>query len=194
MRGLELLSWTVRPGHWRRGLAYLKLHDTDRAILHFDRAVKLEPRNAAALKHRAEAYRAAGDRKRAAADYDAAIRLDPKDVLPVMQRGFLHRELQDYDRALDDFGCAIGETKRAIQDFDQASHLDDHFAEAFLNRGIILQGANQVDLGRHQRACPPQAEGRLFALQSLMMRALGHDAEAEIDIAKAKEFKPGIGP
>jgi tetratricopeptide (TPR) repeat protein len=41
--------------------------------------------------------------------------------------------------------AAIGETKRAIQDFDQAVHLDGHFAEAFLNRGNILQGPNQVE-------------------------------------------------
>ena len=75
---LELSSWTMRPGHLRRDLAYLELHDTDRAILDFDQAVMLEPSNAAALNHRAEAYRAAGDRKRAAADYDAAIRLHPR--------------------------------------------------------------------------------------------------------------------
>ena len=64
-------------------------------------------------------------------ELDRAINLSPSHVPSFNLRGLAY--------------AAIGDTKRPIQDFDQASHLDDHSAEAFLNRGNILPGTNQVE-------------------------------------------------
>jgi tetratricopeptide (TPR) repeat protein len=51
--------------------------DADAAIRDFTSAIRLEPRNVAALLARAELYRARIDRRRALADYAAVLRLDP---------------------------------------------------------------------------------------------------------------------
>ena len=75
--------------------------------------------------------------------------------------------------------------------------LDGNFAEAFVNRGNIFQSTNKweralADYGEAVRLKPQDA----YSLYSrgLAMRAIGREEEAQIDIAKAKEIEPGIGP
>ena len=93
--------------------------------------------------------------------------------------------------------AAIGETRRSLQDFDQAIQLDQSFAEAFVNRGSIHQSAHQYDLALADYNAAVKLDPKdAYSLYSrgLTMRALGQDEAAERDIAKAKEIEPGIGP
>jgi tetratricopeptide (TPR) repeat protein len=93
--------------------------------------------------------------------------------------------------------AAIGETRRSLQDFDQAIRLDESFAKAFVNRGNIHQSAHQYDLALADYNVAvelnPKDASSLYS-RGLTMRALGQDEAAERDIAEAKAIKPGIGP
>jgi tetratricopeptide (TPR) repeat protein len=177
-----------------RGLLYLKLRELDRAIRDFDQAVALDPRNGAALKHRARAQTQAhhdnavalyGVRQydRAIRDLDRAINFSPDHASSFNLRGLCY--------------AALGETRRAIQDFDQAVQLDGNLAEAFVNRGNIFQSADKWEraLADYSEAArlKPQDAYSLYS-RGLVMRALGREAEAAVDIARAKEIEPGIGP
>jgi tetratricopeptide (TPR) repeat protein len=59
----------------QRGIAYRARQEINRAIADYSEALRLYPRNVAALGNRARAYEAKGDSKRAKADRDAARRL-----------------------------------------------------------------------------------------------------------------------
>jgi tetratricopeptide (TPR) repeat protein len=61
----------------QRGVAYHGRNEIDRAITDYGEALRLYPKNVAALTNRARAYDAKGDSARAKADRDAAKRLAP---------------------------------------------------------------------------------------------------------------------
>jgi tetratricopeptide (TPR) repeat protein len=52
--------------------------DHDQAIAEYPRAIKLNPKHAAAYNNRGVAYAAKGDYDRAIADYNEAIDIDPQ--------------------------------------------------------------------------------------------------------------------
>jgi tetratricopeptide (TPR) repeat protein len=56
----------------QRGLAYLKKKNYDLAIVDFDNAIRLYPKNAGTVRNRGLAYEAKGDTARAEADFEAA--------------------------------------------------------------------------------------------------------------------------
>jgi tetratricopeptide (TPR) repeat protein len=61
----------------RRGIAYARKGDFDRAIADYDEALRIKPDYAEALKNRGIAYEKKGDFDRAIADYDEALRIKP---------------------------------------------------------------------------------------------------------------------
>jgi Flp pilus assembly protein TadD len=75
--------------------------------------------------------------------------------------------------------------------------LDRSFAKAFVNRANVYQGSKKFD-----RALADFSEAvRLnlndaYSLYSrgLIMRSMGREDEARVDIARAKDIEPGIGP
>ena len=66
---------TTSDYYSERGFAYLKKDDYIHAIVDLDNAIRLNPRNARALKYRGLAYQAKGDTARADADIEAAKQL-----------------------------------------------------------------------------------------------------------------------
>ena len=91
----------------RRGYAYLKKGDHDRAIADYTEAIRLDPSNASAFTNRASAYDAKRDIDRAIADYTQAIKLNPSDVNAHNYRGIVYRAKGDFDRAIVDHTEAI---------------------------------------------------------------------------------------
>ena len=66
---------TISDYYAERGFAYLKKDDYAHALFDLDNAIRANPRNARALKTRAEAFEAKGDAARAEADLAAAKQL-----------------------------------------------------------------------------------------------------------------------
>ena len=179
-------------------MLYLKLREPDRAIRDFDQAVALNPRHMrAALKHRARAQNRRlhhertpspcyGVRQydRAIRDLDRAINFSPDHASSFNLRGLCY--------------AAIGETRRAIQDFDQAVQLDGKSRGSFRQPRQHLPERATSGNGRSPTTARRRGSSRkdAYSLYSrgLVMRALGREAEAAVDIARAKEIEPGIGP
>ncbi|ANP47550.1 hypothetical protein ATE48_17390 [Candidatus Viadribacter manganicus] len=104
-----------------RGNVYAAQGDNARAIADYDKAIRLNPKDADAFYNRGNAHSAQGDNARAIADYDQAIGLNPQDVDAFYNRGIAHG--------------AQGDNARAIADYDQAIRLNPQNADAFYNRG-----------------------------------------------------------
>ena len=108
-------AYKIRGDAYKRG-AY------DRAIKDYTKAIKLDPKDAAAYNNRGFAYNEEGAYDRAIKDFTKAIDLDPKDAAAYNNRGFAYNEEGAYDRA--------------IKDSTKAIDLDPKDAAAYNNRGF----------------------------------------------------------
>jgi len=115
------------------GLIYSALEDYERAIADYDRAIELNPEDAAAHYNRGNAYADLEDYERAIADYDRAIELNPELAQAHSNRGSAYAALEDYERA--------------IADYDRAIELNPELAQAHSNRGLAY-----ADLEDYERA------------------------------------------
>lgn len=124
-------------------------------IADYDKALRLNPKDATTYCSRGAAYAAKGDYDRAISDFTAAIRLNPKYAEAFSSRGFAYSEKNDLDRAISDFSQALrlnpnlveayhrgvvyakkGDYDQAISDFNQAIRLNPNLAEAHSNLGL----------------------------------------------------------
>jgi tetratricopeptide (TPR) repeat protein len=139
------------------GETLLRSKDYDRAIQHFDLAIRLNPLQAGAYYSRGNAWRAKGRPNRAIADYDKALQLRPQYAAALTARGLAWHDKEEYDRAIADFDAAMQSDPqfawalngrgrawyakkafdRALADFDQALRLHPTYAIALNNRGNI---------------------------------------------------------
>jgi hypothetical protein len=96
--------------------------ELDAAVVGYDEALRLDPKNAGAYESRGEAFVRRGEHGRAIADFDAALRLRP-DSAPALN-----------DRGLASLGT--GDVFRAIADLDAALRVAPGSAVIHYNRGI----------------------------------------------------------
>ena len=96
----------------------------------------------------------------------------------------------------------MGETRRSLQDFDQAIQLDRSLAKAFTNSGNIHQSSGRYDhaLADYSAAVELDPKGA-YSLYSrgLTMRALGYEEQAkwilrrQTRLSQASDPSPELG-
>lgn len=107
-----------------RGIAKTQKGDVNSALADFNEAIRQKPESAAAYLSRAQIRRAKKETKEALADLDKAISLQPS-APSYTERGITYFQLSDFGRALDDFDAAL--------------KLDQHFPMALFARGYLLR-------------------------------------------------------
>jgi tetratricopeptide (TPR) repeat protein len=108
---------------FNRGLSAARSRDWPTATEAYSEAIRLDPSDARAYRHRGAAYLHLGDQDRALADFDEVLRLAPDDALSLYNRGIAWFRKNDLDRALADFEGAI--------------RLDPNYAKAYLGRSRV---------------------------------------------------------
>ncbi len=91
----------------------------------FDRAVELNPKDAAAFAFSGGIHLRRGEIDRAIQDYDRALRIDPNDATTFYNRGVAYGTKKEWDLA--------------VQDYDQALRLEPKFAAALYGRGVAKE-------------------------------------------------------
>jgi tetratricopeptide (TPR) repeat protein len=132
--------------------------DLQAKISEFDRAIRLNPKNALAYYQRGRLRYQQIDLSAAFADYNRALRLNPNLADAYHARGLLKVEyLEKYDSARTDYDLAIklnpnhslafhdrgalyeklGNWNSALVDYNRAIALDPHYRDAYSDRGRL---------------------------------------------------------
>ena len=90
----------------------------------YHKTIEIKPNDAKTYHNRGTAKRDLQDLIGAMADYNISIKLDPSDGICYYKRANLKNDYKDYNGAITDFNKAI--------------ELIPNYAEAFLNRGMVL--------------------------------------------------------
>jgi tetratricopeptide (TPR) repeat protein len=106
---------------YNQGVLAARAGQYEKAIAHFDEALRRQPAHAGAYYARGTAYQMLGQLERAIHDYTEAIRLDPKFADAYGNRGTAYENL--------------GQLERAIRDYNEAIRLDPNDAVHYANRG-----------------------------------------------------------
>jgi len=137
----------------------------DGAIADYDRAIQIDPKDAAIYNNRGLAKQAKGDLDAAIVDFNRAIQLNPKDAIAYSNRGNTKRDKGDLDGAILDYNRAIrldrkyayayydrGLAKKqksdldgAIADYNRVIELDPKFAKAYCDRGVAKRRKGDLD-------------------------------------------------
>lgn len=92
---------------WYLGETLVKKRDYDGALLALNRALELDPDNAAVLNTRGLAYSNKGEEERALADFDLALQRRPNFPSPYNNRGLIFLRRGELQRAYDEFNIAL---------------------------------------------------------------------------------------
>ena len=147
------------------------------AIEHYDKAIRLNPKNAIAYGNRALAHHYLAEYTQSIADNDIATGLDPKYAGAYRNRGSAYAQL--------------GQHQQAVYDYDKAIELDPNDAVAYRNRGNAY-----AELGQYEQAIEDYGKAidlnRSYALayrnRAKAYRAIGEIEKAEADESKASEL------
>jgi tetratricopeptide (TPR) repeat protein len=133
----------------------------------------------------------------AAAEFERALDLQPQDFWPNFYRGICSYRLQRYGDAVDAFRVCIalapgsaacfynralafaslGQSDRALHDYDRALQLDPRLAAAALNRGILHHQARRFTeaLADFRRALDLGADPAVVHYNSALVYLAQHD-------------------
>lgn len=129
------------------------------ALVQYDRALKVDDRNATAWQGRGLTQALNGQHREALASFEQALKLDPGLIIALNGKGtalnMLHRNqeaLDIFDRAIliekdnviawNGKGAvlsALGQPEQALTAFDVALHYDPQMAQAWGNKGLVLR-------------------------------------------------------
>ena len=105
-----------------RGRLYAQHGDFARAINDFDEAIRLNPKDAAALNNRCWTHAVVGELRAALRDCEEALQMRPLDVDALDSRGFVKLKM--------------GQLKDAISDYDAALRIRPNHASSLYGRGV----------------------------------------------------------
>jgi tetratricopeptide (TPR) repeat protein len=150
-------GFEIPESHYYLGLILLLDGDHDKALIQFDKAIRMKDDFALAYHERAGIKRTMGDFNGALYDYKASVNYQPEFPLAYNNMGSLKIIMGDYEGAIGDFDKAIaqdpsrslaynnrgyalyqlGELDSALVDFRSAIDRNAQFMEARLNMAAV---------------------------------------------------------
>lgn len=204
------------PQQWRpylrRGEAYYRKGNYDRALADFDRAIQLSPEQPNAYYNRGLVYGRTGDHDFAIINFDKALELRPQEAVTYNARASLYARKGDYNRALVDYDRAIQLSPQlkmlyynrglafarkddfdpALADFNKEIELNPREADVYNARGCVYSYKGDYD-----RAITDYSEAiRLkpdfwtaYKNRARVYEMIGNTAKAQEDRNKSSELQ-----
>lgn len=125
----------------------LKVGDTKGAMVHYDKALQLDPTSADIYTKRGTGYMVSGKTEKARKDLDKAVELAPSNVKALLKRARVHRSLGLFDAA--------------VADYEAVKALDAGNAKAAKELPMVSQARNAQKLGQasFDKAMAAEAKG-----------------------------------
>jgi tetratricopeptide (TPR) repeat protein len=120
----------VATAHYNRGLAYLMIHDYDKAICDFTSVIILNPEDAQAYHCRGNIWRRKKCSEKAVNDFKMAIEKDPHDMESYYALGMIYFKQNNYGKTADILSKAIA--------------IDPSFAKAYNGRGQAYMQSGMI--------------------------------------------------
>jgi tetratricopeptide (TPR) repeat protein len=114
--------------YYLQGVTQYERNDLVGALIHFNRAIALNPKDAEAYNSRGNVKKRQNDLAGALADYNQAIALSPDYAIAYYNRGNIKKRQNDFTGASNDYGRALA--------------LNPRFAAAYYNRGNLRRKLN----------------------------------------------------
>jgi tetratricopeptide (TPR) repeat protein len=192
------------------GIGLFKANRYEQAILNFTRAVDLKPDFAEAYRMRGRAYAAIDKPDDAIPDFTKVSLLSPKDGSVLIERGFAYLDKKDLTHAMADASGAlaidsklaraynlratveraVGETRKALDDFSRAvelaPNLDNYFQRAATYQMLNDHARAVADFDEALLLSPDQAHTYYARAQS--RAALGDTQGAQEDIRAGRKI------
>ena len=92
---------------FNQGVENSNLHQNDKTIADYTKAIELDPKSAEAYYTRGNAYADLNQYDKAITDYTKATELEPKAAVAYNNRGNAYWELKQYEKAIADYTRAI---------------------------------------------------------------------------------------
>jgi tetratricopeptide (TPR) repeat protein len=194
----------------KRGAAYFRANDTDKALADFNAAVVMAPKDASARLWRGRVYRKLSQLANAETDLTLAISLNDKDVNAWLVRGLVYDDMKQHVKAIADYDVAVNlspdnnaavynrawaklqlkKHKDALADADACRGIDPDDADCFELRGDIL-----FDMKDHRGAADAYAQAvsrapdntRLRRAHATALRRMGNLDGAISELTQALE-------
>ena len=185
------------------------------AIEDYDKAIKIDPQDAAAYYNRGYSKFALKKYEEAIEDYGKAIEIDPQLAQAYFNRGVSKSALGDQAGGIEDYGkameidpqdaqaysnrgnskSALGDEAGAIEDYDKAIEIDPQYAAAYYNRGVSKSALGDEagaieDYGKAIEIDPQYVAAHYN--RGLSKSALGDKAGAIEDYDKAIKIDPQL--
>jgi tetratricopeptide (TPR) repeat protein len=159
------IAQTSARDYCNRGVARQKKGDLDGALADYNRAIELNPHDAAPYNNRGLLKVAKGDLDGALADYDRALQITPRNFEIWDNRGVVRQKKGDLDGALADYNIAIklwwkcvpayshrasieiakNDLDRALANYNWVIYLNPKDAAAYNNRALVETAKGDLD-------------------------------------------------
>ncbi|NEQ67780.1 MAG: tetratricopeptide repeat protein [Symploca sp. SIO2D2] len=150
--------------YFYRGVAYYEKGELDKAIVDYNRALKINPEYATYI-NRGNAYYYKGELDQAIADFTQALKINPEGAKAYNNRGKVYSDKGELNQAITNYTQAIkidpkfalaynnrgnaysdkGELNQAIADYTQALKFNPEYAAAYNNRGNAYYYKGELD-------------------------------------------------
>ena len=187
--------------------------DFIKAIEHFTKALRLNPRQENLYHLRGLTYLKVGQNELAIHDFNKALKIDPKQVVFYSDRGKAYIELGNYWKAILDYSRAIeihprtadryydrghayqksGNYLKSIDDYSNAIRLDTKHAQAYLGRGeaYLITGKAIESINDFSKAIEHSQNWAIaYFNRGLSYQRKGYDTLALQDYKSANRIEP----
>jgi tetratricopeptide (TPR) repeat protein len=173
----HLLFAQSAKDYTQKGRAFLEKEEYVDALVNLNRAIELDPANAAAYFLRGNIKDNFGDRHGSMKDYNLAIESNPKFADAFFARGNVKMKLQDYYGAVDDYTAAIA--------------INENYVEAYFSRGKAKQYLQAYqdainDCSKILQINPKNADA--YSMRGILRIEFGDAKNGCLDLSKAGEL------
>jgi len=181
----SLISSKLRDASvWDKGIGYWLNSKHKKAMLMFNKYLRVYPRDAMAYCMRGESFAKLGDKQRALKDFNKAIKLAPKYASAFHSRGEFYLVMGDFSRAIQDFN-------KCLELYPDLSDFYNSRGKAFLKMGKLARAAK--DFSRAMKLDPNNTElsgARACLYSSMIMYKKRNQRRAKQLFNRAIKLEP----